>query len=87
MIQSDAYNASLIATALVAVITSNVRLGQYPDNVTLPADDSGLPRDSVVNVNAVVTLDRAHLDERVSALPAHLMQSVDHGLAQVLGLR
>lgn len=85
--QADAYNRSRLGTVMVAVITSNLRLGQYPGNVTLPARESGLPRDSVVNVTAAATIDRADLTDRVSALPAHLMQSVDHGLVQVLGLR
>lgn len=87
VVQGDAYNRSRLATVLVAVITSNVRLGQYPGNVPLPANESGLPRDSVVNVTAVTTIARAGLTDRVFALPAHLMQSVDQGLGQVLGLR
>lgn len=87
VIQADAYNRSRLATVVVAVITSNVRLGQYPGNVDLPSGDSGLLRDSVVNVTAVVTVDRAELTDRIAAVPAHLMQSVDRGIKQVLDLR
>lgn len=87
VIQADAYNRSRLATVVVAVITSNVQLGRYPGNVELPSGDSGLLRDSVVNVTAVATIDRAELTDRVAAVPAHLMQSVDRGITQVLDLR
>jgi hypothetical protein len=51
----------------------------------LPATPSGLPKDSVVNVTALVTLDKTDLDE-VGQLPPTLMSDVDHGLRRVLGL-
>jgi len=57
-----------------------------PGNVFLPSAVSGLPRDSVVNVTAVVTLDKTDLDEPAGHLPASLMNEVDRGLRRVLGL-
>jgi len=45
-----------------------------------------LPRDSVVNVMALVTLGRADLSERVSQIPHHLLLEVDRGLRPVLDL-
>ena len=44
VIQSDAYNASRLATALVAVITSNTALATMPGNVFLAATSSWPPR-------------------------------------------
>ena len=57
-----------------------------PGNVFLPAIASGLPKDSVVNVTALVTLDKTDLDEAVGHLPASLLNDVDRGLHRVLGL-
>jgi mRNA interferase MazF len=57
-----------------------------PGNVFLPAASSGLPKDSVVNVTALVTLDKADLDTETGQLPASLMNDVDRGLRRVLGL-
>jgi mRNA interferase MazF len=57
-----------------------------PGNVFLPAAASGLPRDSVVNVTALVTLDQSDLDSQVGHLPAALMEDVNRGLRRVLGL-
>ena len=57
-----------------------------PGNVFVPAAATGLPRDSVVNVTALVTLDMADLDDEVGYLPAALMDDVDRGLRRVLVL-
>jgi hypothetical protein len=61
-------------------------LAAMPGNVFVPAIASGLPRDSVVNVTALVTLDKTDLDPAVGQLPASLMHEVDRGLRRVLGL-
>jgi mRNA interferase MazF len=86
VIQADAYNASHLNTALVAVVTSNTSLAGMPGNVFLPSGASGLPKDSVVNVTALVTLDKDDLDEAAGTVPAYLMDDVDRGLRQVLEL-
>lgn len=57
-----------------------------PGNVFLPAGATGLPRDSVVNVTALVTLNKSDLAERVGRVPASLVDEVDRGLRRVLAL-
>ena len=86
VIQSDPYNASQLATTLAAVITSNTGLAAMPGNVFLPATSSGLPKDSVVNVTALVTVDKSDLGTAAGQLPPALMNDVDRGLRRVLGL-
>lgn len=86
VVQSDPYNRSRLATVLVAVLTSNTRLAAAPGNVFVPAASSGLPRDSVVNVTALVTLNKNDLADAVGLLPTALLRTVDAGLRQVLGL-
>lgn len=86
VIQADPFNASRLNTTLAAVITSNTGLAAMPGNVFLPATSSGLPKDSVVNVTALVTLDRTDLDAGTGYLPPALMSDVDRGLRRVLGL-
>jgi mRNA interferase MazF len=61
-------------------------MAAMPGNVFVPAVASGLPKDSVVNVTAVVTLGKADLGPAVGQLPASLMHEVDRGLRRVLGL-
>ncbi len=84
VVQGDPYNASRIATTVVAVVTSNTQLAEYPGNVFLPAVASGLPKDSVVNVSQLVTLDKSVLSPAVGSLPAYLLADVDAGLRMVL---
>ena len=86
VVQSWPYNASDLATVVVAAITSNTGFAAMPGNVFLPAATSGLPRDSVVDVTSIVTLDKTDLGDRVGPLPESLMEGVDRGLRRVLAL-
>ena len=70
----------------MAVITSNTALAAIPGNVFLPAAVSGLPKDSVINVTALVTLDKTDLEKLCGYAPASIMDDVDRGLRRVLGL-
>jgi mRNA interferase MazF len=86
IVQSDPYNASRLATVLAAVITSNTALATMPGNVFLPATVTGLQRDSVVDVTALVTLNKTDLTDRVGDVPSSLMREVNRGLRRVLGV-
>ena len=86
VVQANSFNRSRIQTILVAVVTGNLELAAAPGNVLLPARSSGLPRDSVVNVSQVLTLDRRFLSERTGTLPPLLRGAVDAGLRSVLQL-
>jgi mRNA interferase MazF len=86
VVQADPYNDSQLSTTLAVVVTSNTSLATMPGNVFLPAAATGLPRDSVVNVTALVTPDKDDLDQPVGWLPDYLVHDVDQGLRNVLGL-
>ena len=66
--------------------SSNTALATMPGNVFLPATATGLPRDSVVNVTALVTLNKTDLTGRVGNVPPSLMHEVERGLRRVLDL-
>ena len=85
VIQADAFNRSLIATVVVAAITTIVRLAAAPGNVALTRRPTGLPTESVVNVSQLLTLGRSLLIERAGRVPNSKMREVD--LARVLGLQ
>ena len=71
---------------MVATVTSNVGRAQAIGNVLVEAKDSGLPRDSVINVSQLATVDRRMLSVHISSLPDELMDRVDAGLRLVLDL-
>lgn len=86
VVQADNFNASLIDTVMVAVITSNVRLADAPGNVALTKRSSKLRQLSVVNISQVATINKAALADRVGSLDAETMARVDDGLQLSLGL-
>lgn len=86
VVQADPFNASKLATIVAAIITSNTGLAAMPGNVFLPAVAVGLPRDSVVNVTALVTLSRTDLGDQAGTVPDSVMREVNVGLRRVLGL-
>jgi mRNA interferase MazF len=86
VVQANSFNLSKINTVLVAVITSNLRLADAPGNVRLNLRQSGLPRESVVNISQLLTLDKKFLTRRIGMLPITIMEDIDAGLKLVLSL-
>jgi mRNA interferase MazF len=54
-------------------------LAAMPGNVFVPAAVSGLPKDSVVNITALVTLNQTDLEEPTGQLPESLMEELTAG--------
>lgn len=86
VVQADDFNRSRISTVVVAVLTSNLALAQAPGNVLAKARRTGLPRDSVVNVSQLLTVDKRLLSEKIRALDSVSMAEVDDGLRLVLAI-
>ena len=86
IVQADQFNRSHLHTVIVAALTTNLDLADAPGNLLLPARATGLPRDSVVNVSQLLTLDREFLTEHAGTLPSRVQSLVDQGLRLVLDL-
>ena len=86
VIQADEFNASRIKTIVAAVITSNLRLADAPGNVLLSAKHSKLPKESVVNVSQIITIDKSFLTEKVHSLSDKIVAQIDEGLRLALRL-
>ncbi len=86
IIQSDDFNRSRIRTVIAVALTTNLRLEAAPGNLFLAAEQSGLPRDSVVNVSQIVTLDKTFLTEGVGCLGERVMLRVEDGIRKILAL-
>jgi mRNA interferase MazF len=85
VVQGDAFNASRLATVVVVPLTSNLRWAAAPGNVTLPAERTGLPQDSVANVSQIVAVDRSVLSDRVGHLGEDDVALILSGIDVVLG--
>lgn len=86
VVQSNDFNEGGIRTVIILAITSNLRLAAATGNVLCRARDTGLTKDSVINVSQTVTVNKARLTQRIGVLPSALMQQVEAGLRLVLGL-
>ena len=75
-----------VLVVIVAVITSDLRLAEAPGNVRCRRSETRLPRDSVVNVSQLITVDKSLLTERVAVLPTGTFHQVEDGLRLVLSL-
>ncbi|MCB0155563.1 MAG: type II toxin-antitoxin system PemK/MazF family toxin, partial [Anaerolineae bacterium] len=57
VIQNNIFNQSRINTVVVCVITSNLKRAEAPGNVLLNEGEGNLPKQSVVNVSQIFTVD------------------------------
>ncbi|HFE37533.1 MAG TPA: type II toxin-antitoxin system PemK/MazF family toxin [Gammaproteobacteria bacterium] len=86
IISSNDFNVSKIKTIIVAVITSNLRLSEAPGNVEISKKSTGLPRNSVINVSQIITIDKLFLTEKIGKLPSKQLQMLNDGVKLVLAL-
>lgn len=85
VVQSNEFNESRIRTVVAVTITTNLRLAAAPGNVLCGKGESGLPRESVINVSQILTLSKIKLTQRLGKLSTRQMQAVEMGLKSVLG--
>ena len=86
VVQDDEFNQSLINTVIVAAITGNIRISKAKGNVLITSNQSGLSKDSVINVSQLLTIDKSVLIEYVSTLSESKIEQVAQGLRLVLSL-
>ena len=84
VVQSSALNVSRLPTVVVASFTTNLAAARAPTAVFVPAGVGGLPRDSVVKLTELMTVDDYLLLESLGELPPDLMNEVNCALRLVL---
>ncbi|UJP10064.1 type II toxin-antitoxin system PemK/MazF family toxin [Microbacterium sp. KUDC0406] len=87
VLQAEWLLESSIDTVLVVPLNSNVALEAFPGNVLVPAEASGLDRDSVANVTQVGPVSREFLDPcPAGTVPAYLLGQIAAGIRLVIGI-
>lgn len=84
IVQNNIFNRSRIKTVLVCPLTSNIKRANAPGNVLLEKKESNLPKDSVVNVSQVFTVDKTQLEEYVGTLSTKRITEILNGIKLVL---
>lgn len=85
VLQCDVFNRSRISTVVCVTLTSNLRLAKAPGNVRLLPKQTGLDKESIVNVSLMVTLDREQLTERIGKLAKKQLELVFFGVDLLFG--
>ncbi len=80
VIQNNVFNESKINTVVVCALTSNLKWAKSPGNVLLKKGEGNLPKDSVVNVTQVETIDKSFLAEKIGVLPASRVRQIIEGI-------
>ena len=85
IIQNDIGN-KYSPTVIAAAITSHIDKAKLPTHIEIAARDYGLPKDSVILLEQVRTLDRKRLKEKIGHLDEALMAKVNAALYISFGL-
>ena len=73
-------------TVIVAAITSQLTKAKLPTHIELQKENYNLPKDSVVLLEQVRTLDKRRLKEKLAELDLETMRKVDLALIISFGL-
>ena len=80
VIQNNMFNHSHLNTVIVCGLTSNLKRAAVPGNVLLDAGEADLPKQSVVVVSQVFTVDKAQLVDYIGHLPPRRVRQILEGL-------
>ena len=84
VVQNDVGN-KFSPTVIAAAITSQLDKAKLPTHITLPAEKYGLPKNSVVLLEQIRTLDKRRLKEKIGELSDDIMTRVNEALLISLG--
>ena len=85
IVQNDTGNRHS-PTVIAAAITSQTGKARLPTHISLAALSCGLPKDSVILLEQIRTLDKRRLRERAGVIPPDDMRRVDEALGVSMGL-
>ncbi len=86
VVQSDRFNRSAIGSVMVAPLTTNLALAKAPGNVLVDAGTSGLPKESVIVISQIVSINKRRLEEYVSTLDPSSLFLIDNGILLLFDL-
>lgn len=85
VIQNDVGN-KYSPTIIISAITSQINKAKLPTHIEIIAQDYGLPKDSVVLLEQIRTIDKKRLREKIGRFDDNMMRSIDEALRISIGL-
>jgi mRNA interferase MazF len=80
VVQNNLFNRSRINTVVVCALTSNLQRAAAPGNVLLKLGEADLPKQSVVVVSQLFTVDKRQLGEHISTLSKKRVREILDGI-------
>ena len=68
VVQDDVFNHSRVATVVMCALTTNLHRASEPGNVLLDAGEGNLPKQSVVVVSQIASVEKARLGAHIGTL-------------------
>lgn len=73
-------------TIIIAAITSQINKAKLPTHVEIMGQEYGLPKDSVVLLEQIRTIDKKRLKEKIGKFDSEMMRSIDDALKISIGI-
>ena len=83
VIQNNLLNQSAIRTVIVCALTTNLRRAKAIGNILLEVGEAGLPKQSVINVSQLFTVDKSLLTDKIGKLSRERVEQVLAGLSLI----
>ena len=80
VIQDDVINRSRVHTVVVCAMTSNPKRATEPGNILLEAGEANLPRQSVIVVSQVDTVEKVQLGDYIGSLSKQRIEQILAGM-------
>ena len=84
VIQNNVFNRSRINTVVVCTLTTNLERAKSPGNVLLDKGEANLPKQSVVNITQIFTVNKQDLTEKIGSLSRNRMAQVLEGIGLLI---
>ncbi|MCH5153029.1 MAG: type II toxin-antitoxin system PemK/MazF family toxin [Clostridiales bacterium] len=84
VLQNDVGN-KYSPTVIAAATTSRLTKAKLPTHIELTREQTPLPKDSVVLLEQIRTIDKSRIKEKIGELPPDIMQRINDALLLSLG--
>lgn len=84
IIQNDIGN-KYSPTIIVAAITSQINKAKIPTHIELDAENYNLPKDSVLLLEQIRTIDKRRIKDKITSLSTEKMKQVNRAILISLG--
>ena len=80
VVQNNVFNRSRIQTVVVCALTSNAKRAKAPGNVLLEKGEANLPKQSIVNISQIFTVNKSDLVEQIGSLSRKRVDQIAQGI-------